>query len=644
MHASRVAGRDLHRYPDLHEWSVSDPDRFWSLWLEHSGIDVEGEATPPHDGGDFQHRRWFPGLRLSAARHLLRHAADAQTAAGEALVAVTETESRHSLSHGRLADAVLDLRERLQTVISPGDRVAAVVPNGVEAVVAMLAVVSLGGVWSSASPDFGVQAIVDRFAQIDPVVFIGCTGYRYGGRTYTVADRMEEVRRRLPGVRRALAVESLPEASRSASSPSVGFDPFPSPWNARERTPDERAASLAALPTFPFDHPMYTMFSSGTTGTPKCIVHGVGGTLLQHSKEHILHSEIHAGDRVLYFTTCGWMMWNWLVSALGTGATVVLYDGSPVEPGPDHLWNLAASERLTHLGVSPRFLSACRASGVSAVDRTASLRVLFSTGAPLLPEEFDYVYRDLAPHVQLASISGGTDIISCFMLGVPTLPVRRGEIQAAGLGMDIAAVAADGTPLFGERGELVCRVPFPSRPLTFHGDVDGSRYRAAYFERFPGWWTHGDYVEITGTVETIGGVVVYGRSDATLNPGGVRIGTAEIYRHVESMPEVADSLVVGRPVGGDVEVVLFVVPAAGITIDAACVERIRLRIRENASPRHVPARVFAVSAVPYTRSGKKVEIAVRDILAGGIATNADAMANPEALKEYQDLAREIAGE
>ncbi|MFO8042724.1 MAG: acetoacetate--CoA ligase, partial [Alkalispirochaeta sp.] len=698
-------GQASHDYQELHRWSVTHPEAFWSLWLEQSGIRHTGDARPVHDDGPFHRRTWFPQVSLSFAANLLRWALAEDADTREALVAYRETPSPqtaersaqsgpgtrtaattrgqagghspqsapattpppaelapHSaplphaqaarraqaaerqqtvepippqrLTYGELIDAVLALRERIAPLLAPGDAVAAVVPNGIEAVVAMLATVSLGAVWSSASPDFGTEAVVDRFFQVEPKVLLGCSRYSYGGTPFEVGPRMESVRSRLPSVELALAITD------DESAPPAGFERFsvryvPDPgatsaasWSPEgrrspkgRRSPEERRAALEQFEQFPFDHPVYTMFSSGTTGAPKGIIHGAGGTLLQHTKEHILHSDLHEGDRILYFTTCGWMMWNWLVSALFTGATVVLFDGSPVWPAVVRLWDVVQEEGLTHLGVSPRYLSACRARRIDARHRARSLRVLFSTGAPLLPEDFDYVYERLAPQAQLASISGGTDIISCFMLGVPTLPVRRGEIQAAGLGMDVIAADGEGAALIGQRGELVCRTPFPSRPVGFLGDdAAGSRYHRAYFERFPGWWTHGDYIEITGSVGQVGGIIVYGRSDATLNPGGVRIGTAEIYRHVEALEEVADSLVVGRPIAGDVEVVLFVVPTAGVTVDDALQRRIRTVLREQASPRHVPKRIFAVTGIPYTRSGKKVELAIRDILQGAAPT------------------------
>ena len=707
-------------YQGLHRWSVTQPEAFWSLWLEHAGIRYTGDPRPVHDGGAFHRRSWFPQVSLSFAANLLRWALAEDADTREALVAYRETPSpqtgEHSpqsglattptpaarspqpapaphsqaaerstqpapgphvqadrrvqagerpqaaepippqrLTYGELIDAVLALRERLAPLLAPGDAVAAVVPNGIEAVVAMLAAVSLGAVWSSASPDFGTEAVVDRFFQVEPKVLVGCSRYSYGGTPFDVGQRMESVRSRLPSVELALAIID------DESAPPAGFERFglrylPDPGATsaarrspegrhspeQSRSPEERRAALEQFEQFPFDHPLYTMFSSGTTGAPKGIIHGAGGTLLQHTKEHILHSDLREGDSILYFTTCGWMMWNWLVSALFTGATVVLFDGSPVWPAVGRLWDLVQQEKLTHLGVSPRYLSACRARRIDARESARSLRVLFSTGAPLLPEDFDYVYERLAPQVQLSSISGGTDIISCFMLGVPTLPVRRGEIQAAGLGMDVIAADGEGAALMGQRGELVCRTPFPSRPVGFLGDdAARSRYRRAYFERFPGWWTHGDYIEITGSAGQVGGIIVYGRSDATLNPGGVRIGTAEIYRHVEALEEVADSLVVGRPFAGDVEVVLFVVPAAGVTVDDALRRRIRTVLREQASPRHVPKRIFAVTGIPYTRSGKKVELAIRDLLQGAAPTNVDALTDPSILAEYRRIAAEL---
>ena len=626
--AGATSGRDLGSYPDLHRWSVHEPEAFWQLWLHESEIDWNGQPEPAHDGGDPLTRRWFPAVTLSFAANLLRHAADERRADTEALVTIDERGERVGTSWRRLLNEVAGVRQRLAAQVGPGTRVAALLPNGRDALVGMLATVSLGGVWSSASPDFGEDAIVDRFGQIEPAVCFVCTGYTYGGRHHDIREKLQRVRRRLPGVQVWMG-------TRDTAPLPTWCEPIPGPVAV------DAASELADWPRFPFDQPLYTMFSSGTTGVPKCIIHGAGGTLLQHSKEHQLHSDLRCADRILYFTTTGWMMWNWLVSALFTGATVVLFDGSPVTPDAARLWRVTREEGLTHLGVSPRFLAACRNAGVDARELTASLRVLFSTGAPLLPEDFDYVYERIAPHAQLASISGGTDIISCFMLGVPTLPVRRGEIQAAALGMDVVAADPRGRPLIAERGELVCRTPFPSRPLGFHGDDAGrSRYRAAYYERFPGWWTHGDYIEMTGSVGSAGGIIVYGRSDATLNPGGVRIGTAEIYRIVESMPEVEDSLAVGRPLRGDVEIVLFVrCTAAAEGLAREDLERrIRERLRSGASPRHVPRRILVVASIPYTRSGKKVELAVRDILAGRAPANRGALAKPEALDEYIAIA------
>ncbi|MFW5694239.1 MAG: acetoacetate--CoA ligase [Alkalispirochaeta sp.] len=651
--AIAASSGDFSSYEVLHRWSVTHPEDFWRLWLAHSAIAHSGTTDLVHDGGPFHRRVWFPHVTLSVAGNLLRHGLTEHADRTEALVAYREASEPIRITYGALVDAVLALRARLAPILSPGDAVAGVVPNGVEAVVMMLASVSLGAVWSSASPDFGTEAVIDRFSQVEPKVLLGCSAYRYGGTRFDVRPRMEAILNKLPSVELALAIPS-----DEGDPEPRGFHPLrlddlidrqrladtPRPATKRvegdtHRTDRARQEAVAAFPEFPFDHPLYTMFSSGTTGTPKGIIHGGGGTLLQHTKEHILHGDVGPGDRILYFTTCGWMMWNWLVSALFTGATVVLYDGSPMWPTGTRLWEIARDEHLTHLGVSPRYVAACRSRKVDARAHTGTLRVLFSTGAPLLPEDFDYVYERLAPHAQLASISGGTDIISCFMLGVPTLPVRRGEIQAAGLGMDVIAADGDGRPLLRRRGELVCRTPFPSRPIGFLGDdVHDSRLRRAYFERFSGWWTHGDYVEITGSVGEIGGIIVYGRSDATLNPGGVRIGTAEIYRHVEALPEIEDSLAVGRPVEGDVEVVLFVVPAGGFTVDDALRRRIRDSLREHASPRHVPKHILAVSAIPYTRSGKKVELAVRDILHGTEPTNVESLADSSVLDEYRRIA------
>ena len=494
--------------------------------------------------------------------------------------------------------------------MKPGDRIAAFVPNLPEAVIAMLATTSIGAVWSSASPDFGVQGVLDRFGQIEPVVLFTVDGYWYNGKAQPIADKVAEIARRLPTLSRVVVAPYLHQGSGASAALSgipgaVSWDEFIAPF----------APKAIAFERLPFDHPLYVLYSSGTTGVPKCIVHGAGGTLLQHLKEHRLHCDLRDGDRLFYFTTCGWMMWNWLASGLASGATLLLYDGSPFVRRGKVLWDLAEAEGMTHFGTSAKYIDALKKEGL--VPRTAyrlsSLRAVLSTGSPLAPEGFDYVYQCVKDDVCLSSISGGTDIISCFALGCPTRPVWRGELQCRALGLKVEAYDENGKPIAagsGLRGELVCTAPFPSMPIGFWNDAGGAKYRAAYFERFPGIWCHGDYVELTAN----DGMIIYGRSDTTLNPGGVRIGTAEIYRQVEQLDEVIESIVIGQtwPPGeiGDVRVVLFVRLRDGLTLDSALTEKIKRHIRANTTPRHVPAKVVQVTDIPRTKSGKMVELAV----------------------------------
>ena len=513
--------------------------------------------------------------------------------------------------------------------IGPGDRVAAFVSNVPEAIIGMLAAASLGATWSSCSPDFGFSGVMDRFGQIAPRLLIAIDGYQYNGKAFDTRERVAAVAREIDSIETVLVVRQLdPQADLSGIRGARAWDEV----LAGPAEPLEFAQ-------LPFDHPLYILYSSGTTGVPKCIVHGAGGTLIQHAKEMVLHTDISEDDVVFYFTTCGWMMWNWLVSALLTGAGIVLYDGSPAAPDIGVLWRMAESLGVTVFGTSPKFLTLCEKSGLKPAEQhdLSKLRAVLSTGAPLSEESFAYVYRDIGSDVQLASISGGTDIVSCFMLGSPISPVYAGEIQKRGLGMDVQAWDDRGQPVVGEKGELVCATPFPSMPVGFYGDVDGARYRAAYFEHFPGVWRHGDYVEVTER----GGVIVYGRSDATLNPGGVRIGTAEIYRQVEALDHVVDALVVGQQHKDDVRVLLFVVLRDGLSLDDAGVQAIKRHIRSNTTPRHVPARVLQVPAVPRTISGKRVELAVRHILHDRAVTNRDALANPEALEAFIALREQL---
>ncbi len=621
--AARVSGRPLDAFRSLHAWSVEDRAAFWNLVWDFAEVIGDKGGRVLVDGDKMPGARFFPDATLNFAENLLRRRDDA-----DAIVFRAEARATRRLSWRELADLVSRLQQAFRAAgVGPGDRVAALLPNMPEAVAAVLAAASIGAVWSSASPDFGPTGVLDRFGQIEPKLLIACDGYLYGDKTFELGEKLQAIVAGLPTLAATIIVPHLGIADRIA-------DAVP---NARTL-----AAALAphapqpvAFTPLPFAHPLYILFSSGTTGAPKCIVHSAGGTLLQHLKEHRLHCGFRPDDRVFYFTTLGWMMWNWLVSALASQATLVLFDGSPFHPSPAALFEYAEDERITFFGTSAKFIDAVKKAEYRPVDHhdLAAMRTIASTGSPLAPESFDFVYDAIKRDVHLASISGGTDIVSCFVLGVPTEPVWRGEIQGPGLGLAVDVFDEDGQPLASGKGELVCTRPFPSMPLRFWNDPDGSRYRAAYFERFPGVWHHGDFAEWTAH----GGMIIHGRSDATLNPGGVRIGTAEIYRQVEQIPEVVEALAIGQDWQGDVRIVLFVRLAGGVTFDNDLIQRIKSRIRSGASPRHVPARVVAVADIPRTKSGKIVEIAVRNIVHGRPVKNQEALANPEALEYFRDL-------
>jgi acetoacetyl-CoA synthetase len=612
-------GRVFAHYDVLYEWSLSEPERFWRLVWEF--FDVRGDPGDIvlRNGEAMPGARWFPDARLNFAENLLRRRDD-----HAALIFRGEDGRRESTSYRELYASVARLATSLRGAgIRPGDRVAGFMPNRPETVIAMLATASVGAVWSSCSPDFGEAGVLDRFGQIGPRILISTDGYLYNGKRLDSLARVRSIVDHLPQIERVIVVpfvDSEPDLSGLADA--VLWDEYLS---------EETDLIFEALP---FDHPLYVMYSSGTTGVPKCIVHGAGGTLLQHLKEHGLHTDIGPEDVVFYFTTCGWMMWNWLVSGLARGATLVLFDGSPFVPEPGVLWKIAEEERITVFGTSAKYLAALEKSGERpARDKDLSaLRAVLSTGSPLAPESFDYVYRDIKDDLQLSSISGGTDIISCFALGCPALPVYRGELQCRGLGMAVEIRDEDGNAVTGEKGELVCTRPFPSMPTGFWDDPDGARYRAAYFDRYPGVWCHGDYAELTDH----GGIIIYGRSDAVLNPGGVRIGTAEIYRQVEKLDEVVESIAIGQRWGDDVRVVLFVRLRDRVALDEDLAQRIRATIRQNTTPRHVPAKIVPVADIPRTISGKIVELAVRNVVHGEPVRNTDALANPEALQYFRD--------
>jgi len=627
------AGKIFLSYEDLYRYSLEKPGMFWAALWRFAGL--KGEmGEPPYlvDSNRMPGARFFPNALLNYAENALAK----RGGNTPALVFWGEEKVRRCVSCVELRAEVAKAQAMLlEAGVRAGDRVAAILPNIPESIVGVLATASIGAVWSSCSPDFGVQGVLDRFAQIAPKVLIVADGYYYNGKTIDLAEKLTSIAAKLPSVERIVVVPYLGLDVEVVDSLNASIDREP---KLAQRWSDAVAARPENTPQFlrlPFAHPLFILFSSGTTGMPKCIVHSAGGVLLKHISEHQLHADVRPGDRLFYFTTLGWMMWNWLVSGLASGATLLLYDGSPFYPSGHILWDYAAAERCTHFGTSAKYIDAMRKAGL-APGRThdlSSLRSVMSTGSPLAPESFEYVYDAIKRDLHLASISGGTDICGCFVLGNPIKPVWRGEIQGAALGLDVDVVDEAGKRAPSEKGELVCRNPFPSMPIAFWNDPDGQKYRNAYFTRFPGLWHHGDFAQWTEH----GGMIIHGRSDATLNPGGVRIGTAEIYRQVELLPEIYESVVIGQEHNGDVRVLLFVVLKAGARLDDALRERIRTQIRRGASPRHVPAKIIAVADIPRTKSGKITEIAVRDIIMGREINNKEALANPEALELFREL-------
>jgi acetoacetyl-CoA synthetase len=610
-------------YPALHQWSIDQRVAFWQAIVDF--FDIRFHDQPDAvlvEGAQMPSAQWFPGATLNFAEHLMRRRDDAV-----AVIAIGENGQREHLTWAELAEHVAGFQNSLKAAgVGLGDRVAACMPNTWQTLVAMLGTTSLGAIWSCSSPDFGTQGVIDRFGQIEPKVLITCAGYRYAGKDIDQTAKVNEILERLPSLQQLIVVPY--------ARPQARIEHFHTRANVTLWDDFYDAGGEPDFVPVPFAHPLYILYSSGTTGVPKCIIHSTGGVLLQHVKEHGLHCDLGSGDRLFYYTTCGWMMWNWLVSALAVDSAVVLYDGSPFHPAPERLIDLIDDECISVFGTSPKYLATLESSGIKPREShdLSSLKTLLCTGSALSPQSYDYVYRDFKADLCLASMSGGTDIVSCFVNSNPLQPVRRGEIQGKSLGMAVEVWNDNGQPVIGEKGELVCTRHFPAIPIGFWNDPQQEKLRAAYFSQFPGVWAQGDYAEQLPH----GGMMIHGRSDAVLNPGGVRIGTAEIYRQVEKVPQVLDSVAIGQQWQDDVRVVLFVRLREGVELDEALQQQIRQVIRANTTPRHVPAKIVAVTDIPRTISGKVVELAVRNVVHGQKVKNTDALANPEALEQFRN--------